>query len=193
MSTSEIGTVNHEASEALYRSSAPSIADLIAQWETSGAAAAAAARRQELTASGLSAAAAGRTTIRESILSTIQPITTAAKVTETIQTSSIPAPQITPEGYVLVPASAARSAGLPTVGSEIGGLQSFNLTRANTLRTFTTETKPIATTTTTISGTRFASGVTSGLTSGIASGVASNSFEAKPEASNLRFTRLRQK
>lgn len=108
MSTNEIGTVTHEASEALYRSSAPSVAELSAAWLNSPEARAAEERRR-----------ASVTVVRQPVR-IIQPAPAPAPVV-------VAAPPVTTEGYVLVPASAARNVGLQAIGPEIDrtGLQAW--------------------------------------------------------------------
>ncbi len=155
ISTNEIGTVTHEAAAASYRSSAPSVADLAAAWEASGAnrvgsgsGASASSSRSQYSAStsssgssssgggsgraagaygagvgagGGAASAAGgggggsfRTS--SSIFST--------EVRQTAPAPPAPAgPTVTPEGFVLVKASAARTAGLNVIGPEITNFQ----------------------------------------------------------------------
>lgn len=109
MSTNEIGTTSHEAASALYHSSAPSVAELLTQYgsvtssESAAQNAAAALARQSASAA------------RQSTLVSTSSVSTAAT-----------APQVTPEGYVLVPASAAKQVGLSgvevdqTLGSQLG-------------------------------------------------------------------------
>ena len=136
VSTSELGTQSHEAASALYRSSSPSLSELIAQWDSSGAAASAAARRRESSRGTISTS---------SILTDVRPVNTEAARTEVTSTS-----RVTPEGYVLVPASAARQAGIQTIGGEISSLQGAGgLNRAGT------QTTRVLTTGTTSTGSLF--------------------------------------
>lgn len=141
ISTNEIGTVTHEAAAASYRSSAPSVADLAAAWEASGANRAsgsgASSSRSQYSAStssssgsssggsgraagaygaGVGAGGGGSFRTSSSIFST--------EVRQTAPAPPAPAgPTVTPEGFVLVKASAARTAGLNVIGPEITNLQ----------------------------------------------------------------------
>ena len=156
-----MGTETHEAADASYRSSSPPVSELIASWETSDFGKAAAARRAELSASGRLAISRG------SILTEVKPALSSAKVTETIRTTTTGGSRVTPEGYVLVPASAATAAGISSIGPEISSLQGLGGFRTTSggggVRTSGTRT--IST-----GGTRFASGSLTG----------SSLFDVKP-------------
>ena len=137
--------MTHEAAAASYRSSAPSVADLAAAWEASGAnraasgsGASASSSRSQYSAStssssgsssgggsgraagaygaGVGAGGGGSFRTSSSIFST--------EVRQTAPAPPAPAgPTVTPEGFVLVKASAARTAGLNVIGPEITNFQ----------------------------------------------------------------------
>ncbi|KAH9388024.1 hypothetical protein TYRP_009228 [Tyrophagus putrescentiae] len=141
ISTNEIGTVTHEAAAASYRSSAPSVADLAAAWEASGAnrasgsgASASSSRSQysASTSSGSSSSGGGSGRAAGAYgaggVGAGGAAASAAGGGGSFRTSSSifstePGPTVTPEGFVLVKASAARTAGLNVIGPEITNFQ----------------------------------------------------------------------
>lgn len=136
VSTSEDGTISHEADQAIYKSSAGTLDEQIARWEKSAEARAAAnaasayrsttSSTTSTTASGYGRAAAPTLNIGGGGAAR------QATRTETVRTTStstsgggVGGVQVTPEGYVLVPASSARAAGI--AGRQVSANTASNL------------------------------------------------------------------
>lgn len=128
ISTSEEGTISHEADQAIYKSSAGTLDEQIARWEKNADTRknqASAYRSTSSTTTTTAASGFGRTaspTVNIGTGSARQ-----AVLTETVRTTSTSSSgaQTTPEGFVLVPVSSARAAGIG--GREISANSASNL------------------------------------------------------------------